>query len=165
MNKGSLLLFVLFASPAWADWGLALGGGGGDGTERYQLGVEWNQGTPWIHLRQGQLGYGLWFDSSYWQLDDDDLATFTVAPVLKYSHARQGLRPFAFVGVGPAWISQTRLGNRELSTQFQFSSRAGLGVALNGHSLALEGGHLSNSGIKEPNDGLSSWGVNYRYNF
>ncbi|GAA3533964.1 acyloxyacyl hydrolase [Zobellella aerophila] len=165
MNKGSLLLLALIASPVWADWGLALGAGSGDGAERYQLGVEWNQSTPWISLGQGQLGYGLWFDSSYWQLDDDDLVALSMAPVLSYSHAKRGLRPFAFVGVGPAWISQTRLGNRELSTQFQFSSRAGLGVALDKHSLALEGGHLSNAGIEEPNEGLSSWSVNYRYNF
>lgn len=165
MNRGSLLLLMLLSSPAWADWDLALGAGGGDSAERYQLGVEWNQSSPWIRLGDGQLGYGIWFDSSYWQLDDDDLVSLSVAPVFNYSFATSGMRPFAFVGVGPAWIKETRLSDRELSTQFQVYSRAGLGVALAQHSLALEGGHFSNAGIKQPNKGLSTWSVNYRYNF
>lgn len=165
MNGKSLLWVVLIALPATADWNLAVGAGSGDGAERYQLGAEWNRSTPWFRFDQGQLGYGLWFDSSYWQLDDDEMVSLSMAPTLYYGVYGQGLRPFAFAGIGPAWISQTRFGDRMLSTRFQFASRAGLGLALGNHSLALEGAHLSNAGIEEPNDGLTSWSMNYRYHF
>ncbi|PSJ40325.1 hypothetical protein C7H85_18920 [Zobellella endophytica] len=165
MNKTLLLLFALAAAPAQADWSLVVGAGGGDGADRLSLGAEWQQPAPWFESDSGQFDYGLWFDSSYWELGDDELVQLSLVPTLYYATHADGLRPFAFVGVGPAWISQTRLEQRRFSTQFQFSSRVGVGVALARHSLALEGGHLSNAGIARPNDGLTSWGVSYRYNF
>ncbi|WP_375055486.1 acyloxyacyl hydrolase [Zobellella sp. DQSA1] len=164
MNKWSLWLFVLLSAPVYAEIELQVGAGGGDGADRYSLGIGWTE--TWRDLGTGQLGYGIGFDSSYWELEDDDLVQLSLVPTLSYrARKHDGFRPFVFVGVGPAWISQTWLGPRELSSQFQFSSRAGVGVALEQHSLALEGWHLSNGGLKQPNDGLSSWGVHYRYNF
>lgn len=164
MNKRILLLLALLSVPAHAEVGAVIGAGSGDGADRYTLGVEWMEN--WRSLGAGQLAYGVGFDSSYWELDDDDLVQLSLVPTLRYlSGDNQGFRPFVFLGVGPAWISDTRLGRRQLSSQFQFSSRAGVGMALDQHSLALEGWHLSNGGIKQPNDGLSSWGVSYRYNF
>ncbi|WP_417605221.1 acyloxyacyl hydrolase [Oceanimonas baumannii] len=135
--------------------------GWGDGAERYGLGIQWQK--EWRTIRSGKLDITLNLDGSYWTSDDDELTQISLVPGLVYMWDSPGLSPLLYAGVGPAWINQTRLGERELSTQLQFNSRAGLGVMLGRHSLALEAWHLSNAGLKQPNDGLTSWGISYRY--
>ncbi|WP_458734603.1 acyloxyacyl hydrolase [Zobellella taiwanensis] len=160
MKGREWMLVLLLALPAWADWSLVIGGGGGDGAKHYLLGAEW-QGAAW----GGGAAPRLWFDSSYWQLADDQLVQLSLVPGIAYRAGGEGWQPFVFAGVGPAWSSQAHLEQRRFSTRFQFSSRAGIGLALDQHRLAIEGWHLSNGGIKQPNDGLSAWGVSYRYDF
>ncbi|WP_298723665.1 acyloxyacyl hydrolase [uncultured Oceanisphaera sp.] len=169
MNKPSLFALLMLSMPVCAESNLMLGGGGGDGADSYHAGLEWRQ--AWRSLGGGHLWYGVGINGSYWESDDDDLLQLSLMPMLHYRFEHHsvehqgGWTPFLLAGVGPAWISQTRLGSRDLSSRFQFSSRVGVGVAVAHHSLALEGWHLSNGGIKEPNDGISSWNIIYRYDF
>ena len=162
-GRGCVWLMVMLAFPLRADPSLALSGGEGDNAERYGLGVGWQQ--DWRSLAGGRLDIGVDLDGSRWRLDGDHLTQLSVVPSLVYEGGQRGLRPLAYAGVGPAWINQSRLGSRELSSRLQFNSRAGLGLMMGRHSLALEAWHLSNGGLKKPNDGLTSWGVSYRYRF
>ncbi len=167
MNKPSLFALMLLSVPVCAESSLVLGAGGGYGARSYHAGLDWRQ--SWRELGAGQLWYGIGLDGSYWESGDDDLVQLSLVPMLHYRfehhsfEQERGWTPFLLAGVGPAWISETRLGPNDLSSQFQFSSRAGVGVAAAHHSLALEAWHLSNGGIKEPNDGVSTWNLVYRY--
>ncbi|MFP2768369.1 acyloxyacyl hydrolase [Oceanisphaera sp. KMM 10153] len=164
MNKQSLLALLMLSVPVCAESNLMLGGGGGYGARSYHLGLDWRQ--TWRELGPGYLWYGIGVNGSHWESGDDDLLQFSLVPMLHYRFGHNGgWAPFLLAGVGPAWISDTRLGPNDLSSQFQFSSRAGIGVAVAHHSLAFEGWHLSNGGIKEPNDGISTWNLVYRYDF
>ncbi|WMC09603.1 acyloxyacyl hydrolase [Oceanimonas pelagia] len=149
---------ILHGEPA-----VVVSTGHGDDAERYTLGAQWLR--EWRQLQGGGLDFALNLDGSYWTLERDGLAQFSLVPGLVYKGSQPGLRPLAYAGVGPAWINQEQLGSRQLSTRLQFNSRAGLGVAMGRHSLALEAWHLSNGGLKKPNDGLTSWGISYRYRF
>lgn len=40
MKGREWMLVLLLALPAWADWSLVIGGGGGDGAKHYLLGAE-----------------------------------------------------------------------------------------------------------------------------
>lgn len=164
MHKLILLIVALAAMPVNAERALVLGAGAGYGAQSYHAGLNWWR--PWRELGSGQLAYGLGGEVAYWESGADDIIQVSLIPMVQYSvNTSADVQPFVFAGVGPAWISDTQLGPRDLSGEFQFSSRAGIGLAKGGHFLAVEARHLSNGGIKQPNDGISSWNLSYGYRF
>ncbi|MGO4999040.1 acyloxyacyl hydrolase [Oceanisphaera sp. W20_SRM_FM3] len=162
----SLLLccaLLLVAQPAQSETGLLFGAGGGYGAHTAQVGGLWTQ--PWTSMHS-QLFYGLAGEVAAWRYGDDDMVQLSLVPLLQYNFMpNANWRPFVFAGVGPAWISRTQLGDRDLSSEFQFSSRVGVGLRKSRHSVAVEARHLSNGGIKEPNQGISYWNLTYGYHF
>lgn len=165
--KGSAVFFCLalavVAIPARSENALLLGGGSGYGAHTLQVGGLWTQ--PWSRIHS-QLSYGLAGEVAAWRSGDHDLMQLSLVPLLQYDiMPNADWRPFVFAGVGPAWVSDTQLGPRDLSSEFQFSSRVGLGLKKNRHSLAVEARHLSNGGIKQPNEGISYWNLTYGYHF
>lgn len=156
-------LMMLPVAATANTFALSTSTGTGDGAERYTLGGQWLK--PWRETNTGALLWSLDLDGSYWIGHHDSLVQLSLVPGLVYQGNNAGLKPIAYAGIGPAWISQTRLDSRELSTQFQFNSRIGVGMMTGRHSLALEAWHLSNAGLKRPNDGLTSYGLSYRYRF
>ncbi|WP_417614698.1 acyloxyacyl hydrolase [Oceanisphaera sp.] len=164
MYRFIFLVASLLAVPAYAERALVLGTGAGYGAQSYHAGLNWLH--PWRQPGAGRLAYGLGGEVAYWEYGADDLIQVSLIPMIHYSvNPQANIQPFVFAGIGPAWISDTRLGPKDLSSEFQFSSRAGLGLAKGRHSLAVEARHLSNGGIKQPNDGISSWSLSYGYCF
>lgn len=148
--------------PAHAETRLLLGGGSGYGAENVQVGTQWT--LDWHRMGEGALAYGLAAEVAVWTSNSDPLVQLSVVPLLQYDFMTSAdWQPFAFTGVGPAWISATQLGTRDLASEFQFSSRAGVGFTKGRHSWALEARHLSNGGIKQPNQGISYWNLTYGY--
>ncbi|MCD2343047.1 acyloxyacyl hydrolase [Ideonella azotifigens] len=64
-------------------------------------------------------------------------------------------------GIGPAWLSQTNIGDRQKSTQYQFSDHLGLNLVDAGGAwrVGLHWRHISNLDIKTPNNGVDFAGV------
>ncbi|WP_445400114.1 hypothetical protein [Zobellella sp. An-6] len=161
MKKWSPLFLVLLSTQALADWEWVLG----PGTSMAPIASPMSLAGS--TAGQGR-GYGIGFDSSYWALDDDELARLSLVPALRYvAGGEQGLRPFVFVEIVPAWDGpgQADQGWRHVSDQLQFSGRAGVGVLLEQHRLALESIRLPSVGLTPSNGTMSSLGVSYRYNF
>ena len=159
-----LSALLLLSSAAQAENRLLLGVGSGYGAHSVQLGGQWLQ--DWRPLLSGQLSYGVAAEVAAWRSAEDDLIQLSLVPLVQYNflpHAQW--QPIIFAGVGLAWISDTQLGNRDLSSEFQFSSRAGVGLMKGRHSVAFAGRHLSNGGIKQPNQGISYWNLSYGYRF
>lgn len=58
---------------------------------------------------------------------------------------------------------ETELGNRRLSTAFQFESRLGIGVRLGqGSELGASTMHYSNAHLGRPNEGFEVYSMVYR---
>lgn len=153
---------AFWAMPAHAETQLLLGLGSGYGADNVQVGTQWTQ--DWHRMGEGELAYGLAAEAAVWTSNSDPLVQLSVVPLLQYDFMTSAdWQPFAFAGVGPAWISATQLGTRDLASEFQFSSRAGVGFTQDRHSWALEARHLSNGGIKQPNQGISYWNLTYGY--
>lgn len=164
MHRFMWLIALLSASSVSAERALIVGGGAGYGAQSYHIGFNWLQ--PWRQPAAGRLAYGVGSEVAYWEYGADNLIQVSLFPIVQYSaHPGTGFQPFVFAGVGPSWISDTRLGPRNLSSEFQFSSRAGIGLAKGRHYVAAEARHLSNGGIKQPNEGISSWTLSYGYRF
>jgi lipid A 3-O-deacylase len=65
-------------------------------------------------------------------------------------------RSYVELGVGPTFFSRTIIGDRELSTHFQFADSVGFAHLLSENVvLGIRFTHFSNAGIKRPNAGTS----------
>jgi hypothetical protein len=65
------------------------------------------------------------------------------------------------VGLGPTLVSETAIGTRQKSTNFQFTDEMGIGISdLNQRArLAFTYRHVSNADIKLPNNGVNFLGL------
>ncbi len=102
---------------------------------------------------------------NFWQNSNnssDSITAFSISPVLSWQ-LNQSARPlFLEAGIGGSYIDQTQIGNRKLSTRFQFEDRVGLAWQYNSDSdarISLQYTHYSNADIEQPNDGLDFFSV------
>jgi lipid A 3-O-deacylase len=134
--------------------------------------------TPFRIGLRGDTDYR-WFDSgtgylsAYYELalsrftDSERPATsISLSPVLTYNFRTSGkLEPFVELGIGLTWISENKVGSRDLGSRFQFEDRIGAGFRTGDHDWTLRYIHYSNAGFEEPNDGLDLVMLNYGYRF
>lgn len=160
-------VLVLLSTPtAYAIDGWALQAASGeDSTDRVGVSLQWDWSRRWFTDGNWYLG-GYWeVGASYWDGDSgssgtSDLYEVGVTPLLRLQrHTPWGaVTPFAEVGIGAHLLSETRLGDREFSTAFQFGDIIGAGLrfgARGQYELAYRFQHFSNAGIKEPNNGIN----------
>ncbi len=151
------------------------------------LGLELGKTERDSHLYRVTLDpiapYRLWSGSGLylnvaWQLDvarwqdgvaDRDLWEAGVTPIFQLN--LPGIawgHPYVEAAVGLHLISQTRTDYSNMSSHFQFGDHAGIGWRF-GEQGAWDVGyhfqHLSNGGIKEPNDGINFQILALRYHF
>lgn len=75
--------------------------------------------------------------------------------LFRVERANGAVRPYAEAGLGLTLLSRSTLGNKDLSTRFQFSEQIGLGVRFAERwSAGWRYSHYSNGDIKMPNDGI-----------
>ena len=89
-----------------------------------------------------------------------------VTPVLRWQRDdRRGW--YIEVGIGLQYLSDRyRANGRQLSTRWQFGDRLGIGYGFGGGwGLGLEGRHVSNGGLQEPNDGVNLLLARLSYRF
>jgi lipid A 3-O-deacylase len=65
------------------------------------------------------------------------------------------------MGVGASYVSETNIGSRKKSTNFQFTDHFGVGISSPKHDwrVSFAFRHLSNSSIKLPNNGVNLFGA------
>lgn len=135
--------------------------GQGEMTWRASLSHDWDK--RWW---QGERGYltGYWDSAyTYWEGSDASGAhSLSFSPVLVYQFNGNRVRPFVEFGIGVSLFSSTDVGERDISSAFQFEDRLGAGVVLpSGSRMGLRAFHYSNAGIKNPNNGIESYSLFY----
>jgi len=153
---------------------LELEAGTGNHVDIIALGVgthEWFTqalGEDWV-LSSYVLGR-----AGYWgSLDDHPRAgavyDFSVTPVLRLQYAGRSMSFFLDLGVGLHALTHTHINqDRTFGTAFQFGEFLGPGVRFGPdgrYEVAVRVQHVSNGGIRNPNDGLTFGTVVLRYNF
>lgn len=128
------------------------------GVETLRIGVRGN--FPGA-LARSDVGYvSGYFEAAflYWTLDEETAYGGTVGPIVAYyfGNGSSTFRPYVGGGIGIAYVSETRIGTRDLATHFQFEDRIGLGVESRRLDAFLGVVHYSNASIKPPNDGLDA---------
>jgi lipid A 3-O-deacylase len=165
-----LLLIAQAAAGAnnnrWID-SIALSYGQEDGSgdiDVYRLGLQ-------NHWERSWFNDGAWFLGGYWDAavawidansgDNSELVDLSLTPVFRYQRdvdLSSGVTPFAEAGIGAHLLSNTRIGNKDLSTAFQLGPMLGVGLGFGDrgqYQLSYRLQYISNMSIKQPNDGLN----------
>lgn len=160
------------ASPAYAIDGMSIEGGRGEGTDRFRVGVQWDWNKRWLQGKDWHVG-GYWdLAAGYWHHSappgfNEDLSEISLTPVLRLQgNDKRG--PYVEGGLGFHLLSETSIGDKRLSTSFQFGSHIGAGLrfgAKGQYDFGYRFQHLSNAGIKRPNPGINFHQVRFQYHF
>ena len=138
-------------------WGVSLGyGQSSDDIDIYRAGLLKQWGVTWLESGVGHVdGY---FELSYnrWESGGDDVNAVALSPVFQYVfHVNSDTwYPYIEGGIGVAYLDDYKIDNRDLSSNFVFEDRIGVGVRIKNLDLNFRYMHYSNAGFEEPNDGI-----------
>ena len=145
-------------------------------TDVYRIGLQNNWEHTWFNG-------GAWYVGGYWDLElaymdsdisnskNSDLFDLSLTPVFRLQRdtaLSSGISPYTEAGIGAHLLTDTRLGRQQYSTAFQFGSVIGLGIGFGNrgqYQLGYRYQHISNAGIKTPNDGLNLHLLRLAYSF
>jgi hypothetical protein len=147
--------------------------GGGQSVGVYGVGLSW---APWTTLPlandmslslRGVAGVAVWDARD--GVPNQSLIDISVYPVLRLDAPPFGpVVPYVEGSVGVNLLTHTWIGDRQMSTAFQFGEFAGVGIAF-GDKRQFDVGvryqHVSNADIKKPNPGLTFGSIVFQYRF
>ena len=138
-----------------------LGSGLGNGAEMWRIGVTRNWKKKWLAAGNWHLGgyweaqFGQWGGSGKRTISDLGLT-----PVFRLQQTDLSkISPYVEGGIGVHVITPATVDdNRRLGSAFQFGDHVGAGARFGErgrYDLGLRFQHLSNGGIKKPNNGIN----------
>ena len=146
----------------------------GNRTQIARIGVQWDWQRQWWKSDTMQLG-GYWdLSAGGWRQnrfhnvigETHDITDIGLTPVFRLqANSKTGW--YAEGGIGLHYLNGTYDNNgRRLSDDFQFGSHLGAGyVFANRVDIGLRIQHISNGGIKKPNDGVNFAVIRASYRF
>jgi lipid A 3-O-deacylase len=173
---GGLPGMALGTEDRWID-ALSLTAGKDDksnDTDVYRFGVQNRWNRTWFNDGAWYLG-GYWDAAlAYWDADTQSnrsLYDLSLTPILRLQRdasLSRSITPFSEIGVGGHLLSDKEIGDRDLSTNFQFGSHLGVGLGFGDkgrYELMYRYQHLSNADIEDPNQGINLHLVSFGYVF
>ena len=140
-----------------------------------RIGIQWNWSKSWAISQNWQIGgfwdlsFGYWSNSSP-QKTTNGISEIAFTPTFRLQQTNMGpFSPYLEGAIGFHLLSDTSVSQeRRFSTQFQFGDHIGVGIRF-GQKHAMDLGyryqHLSNAGIKEPNQGINFHQLRFQYHF
>jgi lipid A 3-O-deacylase len=160
----------LAESSPFASDGVSFEAGHGTGTDMWRIGVTKKWQKKWLAM-------GNWHLGGYWELqygewsghEKNTIHDFGLTPVFRFQQTeRSRFSPYVEGAIGFHFIQPVRQDpSRGFSTSFQFGDHVGAGVRFgerNKFDLGMRFQHLSNGGIKEPNNGINFTQVRFIIN-
>ena len=185
MNQKALCALAVLLSlanvPARAVDGLSLEFGRSDSSNSdvnlYRVGLQWNWNKRWFESGDWHVG-GYW-DLSLGHWDNRTVATLKthgsitelgLTPVFRFQqNSPRGISPYLEGAIGVHLLSATSVSTeRKFGSSFQFGDHIGAGLRFGdkgSFDLGYRYQHLSNAGIKEPNQGINFHQVRLQYHF
>lgn len=168
-------LALLVCGNVWAIDGLSVEAGNGDATNTARVGAIWNFDQKWFTDGDWQVaGFweamaGNWRGHSSFG-SNQTITDVGVTPVFRFEQKNPGaFAPYLEGAIGFHLISPTFINaQRRFGSSFQFGDHVGAGVRFGEHQqfdLGYRFQHLSNGGIKKPNQGINLNEVHLIYHF
>lgn len=158
------------AEPAsFASSGVSFEGGTGNGAEMWRIGFTKNWDRKWLAMGNWRLG-GYW-EAQFGQWSGADKRTITdvgITPVFRFQQAELSrIAPYVEGAIGFHVITPATLDdNRRFGGAFQFGDHVGAGARFGPkgkYDLGMRFQHLSNGGLKKPNNGINFTQVRFLY--
>lgn len=156
--------FALLAGTAMAQdhsgWGVSGSyGQSKDNIDIYRVGVVKDWDVKWLKNATGYVNGYFELSYNYWKEGGDETHGLALSPVFQYAFNPSGSTWYPYVegGVGVTYIDEYFIGTRNLSSNFQFEDRIGVGFRFNRLDLSFRYMHYSNAGLKQPNEGIDIW--------
>ncbi len=171
-----VIALFLSAAQAQAVDGVYVEAGAGNSIEVARVGMLWNWNRSWA-------GEGDWRVTGCWEAslgrwsgqkagsDNQTVTEIGVTPVFRLERKEvSGMAPYLEGGfIGLHLISPTFIyTERRFGTAFQFGNHVGIGMHFGGRhqfDLAYRIQHMSNGGIKQPNNGINFSEIHFAYYF
>jgi len=177
---GAAFAAALFAAgPAAAVDGVSVEYGKSDSTnsdvQLYRVGVQWDWNKRW--LDGGNWHFGGFWDVSlgYWDNSsigktNSSLTEIGLTPTFRFQQNNPGeYAPYLEGAVGFHFLSHTSVSTQRMfGSSFQFGDHVGFGVRFGpkgAYDIGYRYQHLSNAGIKEPNQGINYNQIRFQYHF
>ncbi len=166
MRKIGLLAGALFFSAnVFAVDGVSVEYGNGDGADMARVGAVWNWDKQWF-------ADGDWLVTGFWEAslgswrghggtgNNQTVTDAGITPVFRFQQKNPGgIAPYAEAAIGFHLITPTFIyTDRHFGSSFQFGDHVGIGIRFGDHQrfdLGYRFQHLSNGGIKQPNQGIN----------
>lgn len=141
----------------------------------YRVGVQWDWNKKLVEMGNWHLG-GYWeSDAGYWSNNSAGRTHATIldigfTPVARIQQTTLSMvSPYVELGVGMHLLSATSLSpQRQFGTSFQFGDHVGAGLRFGSkgkYDLGYRYQHISNAGIKGPNQGVNFHELRLQYRF
>jgi hypothetical protein len=172
---GLLASALLFSANALAIDGVAVEYGNGDSTDMARASVLWSWDRQWF-------AEGDWVVTGFWEAalgswrgksvagNNQTVTDIGITPVFRLQQKQPGaFAPYVEGAIGFHLITPTFIyANRHFGSSFQFGDHLGLGVRFGNHQqfdVGYRYQHLSNGGIKQPNQGINFNQIRFTYHF
>ncbi|WP_435628448.1 acyloxyacyl hydrolase [Candidatus Ferrigenium straubiae] len=176
MKKTGLLIgALLFSGNVFAVDGMYLEVGDGRSSNIARVGALWNWDKQWF-AEGDWLVTGFWEASlGYWHshsqaAGNQNIKDIGITPVFRLQQKNPGVfAPYAEGAIGFHLITPTYINaSRRFGSAFQFGDHLGVGARFGDRrqfDLGFRYQHLSNGGIKQPNQGINFSQVRFAYYF
>lgn len=167
-----VLVWATMSAPSRAVDGISFEVGNGDGTDMGRVGAQWDWKTRWLQGQNWHVG-GYWDASvGYWHRGsppgfNEDITDIGFTPVFRLQQ-NDLTGPYLEAAIGFHLLSKTSLGDKRFSTRFQFGDHIGAGIRFGPkgrYDASYRFQHLSNGGIKRPNNGIEFHQIRLQYHF
>jgi lipid A 3-O-deacylase len=172
-SGAGVLLAALSSAPALALDGLAIELGRGEGVDRARVALQWDWNRQLLKFSDWHLGgywdasVGQWHNGNVRPGQNSNITDLGFTPVFRLQpNSLAG--PYVEAGIGLHLLSHTQIGDKRLSTAFQFGDHVGFGYRFGAKSafdLGYYFEHHSNASIKRPNPGINFHEVRLQYHF
>jgi len=140
-----------------------------------RVGLQWKWAKRWFEGNDWHLG-GYWDASlGYWDnrsvaRDNSGITDLGFTPVFRLQANRiSGASPYLEAGIGFHLLSATSVSpQRQFGSSFQFGDHVGGGIRFGDkgqYDVGYKYQHLSNAGIKQPNQGINYHILRLQYRF
>ena len=171
----NFLIALLLSGNVWAVDGLSAEFGNGDHADTARVGVFWDFNKSWFNQGDWQVtgfweaNIGMWRGNSATG-NNQTITDLGLTPVFRFQEKNPiGIAPYLEAAIGFHLISPTYIYNsRKFGSAFEFGDHLGFGMrfgAKQQFDLGYRFQHLSNGGIKKPNQGINLNEVHFSYHF
>lgn len=171
--SAGVALALSLSPPASALDGMSVELGRGNSADMGRVGLQWDWKQRWFQAGDWHLGayweasLGQWHRGGAQPGENEDITEIGLTPVFRVQP--NGLAgPYGELGVGFHLLSHASIGERRLSTAFQFGDHIGFGYrfgAKDHFDLGYRLQHLSNASIKRPNSGVTFHQLRMQYHW